>query len=396
VVGLLGLLGLGVMVVRARELSPTMYQGGFLLAAALSAVVIASVSRAPHSLLARGLSWRPVVAAGVVSYGLYLWHWPVYVVLTEERTGLAGSTLLGVRVLVTAALAVLSYQLVERPIRQQRLQQRLTRTQWRRAVTAATAGVVVITLVSTASAEPPGLAQPTSAVGTRPAPVPDASGRITDAFLLGDSQSFSLRQYYGNRVDGLAVNGSTQLGCGTLLAERNVDGETRPNIPACATWEPRWTEEIARLKPDLVLLMLGLGELYDRQVGDTVVRFGAPEHRDWLYREIDRRREAAEATGGRFALTTVLCHRVKLGATGRDGQIANDPVRLAWLNQAIDDYADLHPEARVVDLHGIACSSGYTETMDGVQLRDDGLHLNEQGAALVWQRLGPMLVAAAR
>jgi hypothetical protein len=263
-------------------------------------------------------------------------------------------------------------------------------------VAAATAALVVATVASTASAEPPGLPQPISAVGTRPAPVPGADGRITEAFLLGDSQSYSLRQYYGNRVDGLAVTGSTQLGCGTLLAERHVDGETRPNIPACAEWEPRWTEEVARLQPDLVVLMLGLGELYDRQVGAGVVRFGTAEHRDWLYDEIDRRRSLVGPHAGAFALTTVLCLRVKLGATGRDGQIANDASRLEWLNQTIRDYAVLHPDVRVVDLNGIACRDGYAETLDGVQLRDDGLHLNEQGAALVWQQLGPMLIDAAR
>jgi hypothetical protein len=87
---------------------------------------------------------------------------------------------------------------------------------------------------------------------------------------------------------------------------------------------------------------------------------------------------------------------VRLGATGRDGQIANDASRLEWLNQTIRDYAVRHPDVRVVDLNGIACRDGYAETLDGVQLRDDGLHLNEQGAALVWQQLGPMLIDAAR
>ena len=157
--GLLGVVALGgllAMVVVARELAPWMYRGGFLLAAALSAVVIASVTAAPRSALGRVLSWRPVVAVGVLSYGLYLWHWPVFIALSHDRTGLDGPSLLFARFAVTGVLALVSFRLVEEPIRTQRLQRRFTPTQWSRTVVAATVGVVAATLLSTASAEPVG------------------------------------------------------------------------------------------------------------------------------------------------------------------------------------------------------------------------------------------------
>jgi peptidoglycan/LPS O-acetylase OafA/YrhL len=394
-VGWLALAGLVAMCGAVSELASGMYRGGFLLAATLSAVLIAAVSRAPSSTLGRFLSWRPMVAAGVISYGLYLWHWPVYVALTEERIGLEGPPLLGVRIAVTVVLATLSYRLVEEPIRSQRLQRRLTLTQWTRTVAASTATVVGVTLVATASAAPTGMMPPTAGAGARAEPVADERGRIIDVFLLGDSQSYGLRHYYANQVAGLAVNGSTQLGCGTLLAERYVDGDTIPNIPACAEWEARWTQEVAGLKPDLVVLMLGLGELYDRRLGDDVVSFGTESYREWLFDEIDWRREIVSTHAKGFALTTVLCMQVRLGAMGREGRIANDPDRLAWLNDTIRAYGIAHPEVPVIDLHGTVCANGYEERIDGVVLRDDGLHLNEQGASLVWEKLGPRLVAAA-
>ena len=53
----------------------------------------------------------------MISYGLYLWHWPVYLTLTGTRTGLAGNALLFARIAVTFAFATASYYLVERPIR---------------------------------------------------------------------------------------------------------------------------------------------------------------------------------------------------------------------------------------------------------------------------------------
>jgi peptidoglycan/LPS O-acetylase OafA/YrhL len=385
--------GLVVMVVQAREQAPWMYRGGFLLAAVLSAVAIAAVSRDPRCSLARLLAWRPVVAVGVVSYGLYLWHWPVYVVLTEERTGLTGPWLLAVRVLVTGVLAALSYRLVEEPIRTQRFQRRFTRTQWVRTATAVTVAVAASTLVVPAGAASTGLAEPTSA-GARPEPVPDAEGRIVEAFLLGDSQSLALRTYYGNRVDGLAVGGSTGLGCGTLLPERHVDAQTVPNPPGCDEWQLQWIEEVAAARPDLVVLMLGLGELYDRQLERGVVEFGTPEHREWLHEEIDRRREVVRPYTDRFALTTVLCMSIRSEAADPHASLGSDPERLTWLNGVIEEYGEEHPRVPVLDLHGTVCADGYQEEVDGVELRDDGLHLNERGAALVWEQLGPELLAA--
>ncbi|HWV87518.1 MAG TPA: hypothetical protein VNZ62_18860 [Capillimicrobium sp.] len=38
--------------------------------------------------MARALAWRPLVALGLISYGLCLWRWPVVVLLSRERTGL--------------------------------------------------------------------------------------------------------------------------------------------------------------------------------------------------------------------------------------------------------------------------------------------------------------------
>jgi peptidoglycan/LPS O-acetylase OafA/YrhL len=63
----------------------------------------------------------PVVGAlgagGTDLHGIYLWHWPVFLALNADRTGRVGVELFGWRCLATFAMAVLSYVLVERPIR---------------------------------------------------------------------------------------------------------------------------------------------------------------------------------------------------------------------------------------------------------------------------------------
>ncbi len=53
---------------------------------------------------------------GTISYGAYLWHYPVYIYFDSARTGLSGLSLLAVRFACTFALAAASYYLVERPV----------------------------------------------------------------------------------------------------------------------------------------------------------------------------------------------------------------------------------------------------------------------------------------
>lgn len=96
--------------------SAFMFDGGFLLASILCAIVIADV-RLPNSTLAAGFRWRPIVAIGIVSYGIYLWHWPVIVLVTPASSGLSGSSLLVARLAIIAGFVLASYYLVEQPVR---------------------------------------------------------------------------------------------------------------------------------------------------------------------------------------------------------------------------------------------------------------------------------------
>ena len=91
------------------------YHGGFPLLAVASAGLLLGLQRPGP--VRSVLSWRPFVALGAVSYGVYLFHFPVYVFMSPGRVGRSGWSLLALRLLVTLAIAVVSYWLVERPIR---------------------------------------------------------------------------------------------------------------------------------------------------------------------------------------------------------------------------------------------------------------------------------------
>lgn len=65
--------------------------------------------------VARVLSWRPAVYLGIRSYALYLWHYPVFVVLYGSGIRLGGEATLAVGAVSSLLLAELSYRFIERP-----------------------------------------------------------------------------------------------------------------------------------------------------------------------------------------------------------------------------------------------------------------------------------------
>lgn len=95
------------------------YRGGSVVHAVLVCVVIASaLHRGP---LRRALGIGPAAWVGRLSYGLYLFHWPVIVWLVPTRVPADGLALDVLRVATTVAAAVASYYLIELPVRERRL-----------------------------------------------------------------------------------------------------------------------------------------------------------------------------------------------------------------------------------------------------------------------------------
>ncbi|APU22226.1 acyltransferase family protein [Actinoalloteichus sp. GBA129-24] len=97
--------------------SSWLFTGGLFVHSAASALLIVLCAQTPRSWVATGLAWQPLRWLGLISYSLYLWHWPVIVLLSPERTGLDGWAGTAVVFAVSIGMAALSKYLVEDPIR---------------------------------------------------------------------------------------------------------------------------------------------------------------------------------------------------------------------------------------------------------------------------------------
>ena len=222
-----GLAGVAVSAVLWTFVSPNdalAYRGGFLLAALATTAVLFSVVCSQRSVLARSLSVRPLRYVGRISYGLYLWHFPLFIYLDHARTGLTGYSLFAVRALTTLMVATASFYLIERPIRQGSLLRG-----WRSW--AITPAVVVTTAVAlVAATNVPALAGP----APQPAAPARGSGPPVKALIVGDSTAETLDIGLSENAGDYGIdsfNGGI-LGCGftsgTQVQEKGVDSAMDP------------------------------------------------------------------------------------------------------------------------------------------------------------------------
>ena len=99
------------------EYTPWLYRGGFLVLAILVGLLIVIASH-PATNFGRALGTQPWRYIGQRSYGLYLWHWPIFAVTRPEvDTSLTGFWLLALRLVLTFTVAEISYRFLEMPIR---------------------------------------------------------------------------------------------------------------------------------------------------------------------------------------------------------------------------------------------------------------------------------------
>ncbi|SNS58841.1 Peptidoglycan/LPS O-acetylase OafA/YrhL, contains acyltransferase and SGNH-hydrolase domains [Asanoa hainanensis] len=375
--------------------SPWLYRGGLLLVALATAAVIAHAVVSPRSPTARLLGLLPLVLVGRISYGLYLWHWPLFGWLTSARTGLSGPALLGVRLAAVFVVATASYLLVERPLRTARW------TRGRPRLGGAVAGVAVLATAALAvlvTVPPPARQAPAIALDTRPGPSASATppiqraGRTPGALpriaFMGDSVSWSLGTYLPKQSQ-LQVTARGVPGCGIArLPDVFYVGSPHPTYPGCDTWDQRWRRNITTDDPDVAVLLLDRWELMDRKLNGRYQHVGEPEFDAYLLRELNL---AIDIVGVRGARVAVLTAPYTRRAERPDGGLwpEDEPARVDAWNRLLRATAAKRT-ATVLDLQAVVCPGGaFAWDVGGVRVRSDGLHFTPEG---VQQVIAPWLL----
>lgn len=175
---------------------------------------------------------------------------------------------------------------------------------------------------------------------------------------------------------GVARSGAYQLG-GRELALSEI----------CASWPDEWTAALQRDLPKVVVIQVGRHEVLDRQLDGQWTNILEPAYAAYVRTELDTAVAIAGANGREVVLLTAPYFHASSADRPED-----DPARVDRFNQILTDVASGQDGVHVIDLGGRASPGGaYSEVVEGIRIRSDGVHYNAAGSAWAVKWLLPQL-----
>jgi peptidoglycan/LPS O-acetylase OafA/YrhL len=399
---LVGLAGTGVLWATTNELSVFAFRGGFLVGGLAAGLVVSGAVLAPRGLAVRLLEIPPLPALGRISYGVYLWSWPVLLVMSPSRLHWGTYPLLAGRLGVTVAIAGLSAHFVEGPIRRGALSRRRSLVAAPAAAAMAVGLVFAGTLVPVgASSLPPPAKLVTSSV--RP---------LTKVLVVGDSVAGSL----GVGLSRAGAEAGVQVvnegipGCSLSMRGPQIKVlyyAVRPTSP-CGPGDPdpllaQWQKWVDAYNPDVVAYV-ARGETFDQEeaAGGPEENLGQAGFDSFVEQQY---RQAIAVLGSRGATVVLMTtpyydsgHSPSGAAWPEDdpGRVLSDD-RLIRLAAGAPGPTD-GQAAYVFDLNGLVSPGDHFDaSVDGVTLRcTDGVHFTPAGGEFVGRQLVPLLAQLGR
>ena len=384
------------------------YEGGLPVFALVSVALIAGLQM--PGLTTSAMSWVPLVALGKVSYGVYLVHWPVFVVLDEQRLGVGGWSLAMVRLAVTGVIAVAMFFVLERPVRQS---QRAVRP-----IAAAGLAVVAmcaVTVAAFAVRDDSTVAAPAPAVigvgtsidGTGPAPStlsprrrcrpPPADTASTDTntttttapvpppstvAIFGDSvPAWLLRDAASSfdRSDVVILNGAQEACDGMVDLPVGRDRRGTELVPPddCFDWTVTYPQTLANAEEtDVAVLVLGQAPVVDHLIDGEWQ--GPCDSIDWYLDDLGERVEFLRSEGVRPILAIPARYGERVSFMVED----DHRERVGCVRSAMLGFA-LRQDVEHIDLDQVLCPNDDCDSR-----RDtDGIHVDPEFAPLVLEEL---------
>lgn len=425
---------------------PSLYRIWLPLVTALSAVAVGAAVHPDSRRMRTIFGGTALVAIGRRSYGLYLWHWPVFALVgvrADHRSFVPA-------LLVAAGLAELSYRLVETPVRQGafgRWWKTSAAEPGRRWSCLAIGSVGVLGIatvlavrviqfeaidpsvdtaevafelpvppVPSGSSSVPSVAAitddavmpvasivPVLTVG----PVPiltDSTTSTTQAPVLprrlaivGDSQAHALAINQPSGLDAtFTMDDGSVDGCGVwdVGSVRSSRQGFRRNFANCVGWQQKWADAVTRNRAEVALVVLGAWDVFDVDVDGTLIEFGSSTSDQLFRNHVQSGVDAVVAVGAKVALLEVACMRpVDVKGAGVPAlPERGDDTRVAHLNALLRQVATNNPNT-VTFIAGPTqwCSDPVIATDLGY--RWDGVHTYKPGVNLVFETIAPALLA---
>jgi peptidoglycan/LPS O-acetylase OafA/YrhL len=370
------------------------------------------------------MGWTPLVEVGKRSYGLYLWSWPIFVIVGATE-GSVGAFVWAM--VLTVVISEASYRFLETPIRLGIIgrwwSDRASITYWPLAGGAVLVGAVALFYVNVdqfnrfeggddavfeLDADAAASTDPVNAVaGALPAggeeivasiPSTAAPGPSVNLAVVGDSQAHALAVNLPDGLDGVfpqVVNGSVD-GCsvhdsGSVKSSVSFDND----FSFCKGWQDDWAD--AASGNDVALVVVGAWDVFDIDDDGTVYGFDTPEGDVRFAANLTSGIDAILAEGTNVALLEVACMRPQNveGAGVRALPERGDDERVAHVNDLIRWTASSYESPRVQFVEGpdewctdesIAGDLGY---------RWDGVHVFRPGANLIYTTIAADLLRLA-
>ncbi len=372
-----------------------MFRGGFFLSDILVALVIASVVLAPRRLFNEALSMKPLRALGKISYGLYLWQFPIVIMFNNARTGFSGIGLFALRTFISILMAIVSYYLVEQPVRLGAALKK--RAAW--LVTPAVAAVMFAFALIIGTLTPTVNSQALVNNHALNAPQVPISDPIR-VLLVGDSIAETLGQgaSYLDSTDNVNLSDSAIIGCGTLtggLVMENGSSSPQGGDPVpCSQWASYYSQRISDFHPDVTVMLAGRWETLDRNWGNGWEHIGQSDFDNRLMASLKQAISVLTQGGAPLVLLTAPYYSVINPTTGTIYPEDNTS-RVDLYNSMLRQAAQGVPNVQVLDFNSLMDPNGqYAEYINGLPIRQpDGIHItNPVGGEWIADWLYPKLI----